>query len=121
MTGVQTCALPIYATFPRKYAKYVKDDHVISLAEFIRSSTGRSADILHLENRGYLKAGYAADVAVIDLDRYAPKADYLHPRELSEGIDQLFVNGKAVIKDGKATGALPGRTLLHKPTAGTCP
>jgi N-acyl-D-aspartate/D-glutamate deacylase len=109
-----------YATFPRKYVKYVKEDHVISLAEFIRSSTGRSADVLHLDGRGYLKDGAFADVAVIDLNRYAPKADYVHPKELSEGVDQLFVNGKAVIKDGKATGELPGRTLLHKPTAGTC-
>jgi N-acyl-D-aspartate/D-glutamate deacylase len=109
-----------YATFPRKYVKYVKEDKVISLAEFIRSSTGRSADVLHLDSRGYLKDGYFADIAVIDLNRYAPKADYVHPKEVSEGVDQLFVNGKAVIKDGKATGDLPGRTLLHKPPAGTC-
>jgi len=110
-----------YATFPMKYAKYVQKDKVISLDEFIRSSTGRSADMFKLDRRGYLKEGYFADVVIIDPTRFAPKADYLHPRVLSTGVDELWVNGQSAIHAGKLTGQAAGRVLLHTPPAGTCP
>jgi N-acyl-D-aspartate/D-glutamate deacylase len=110
-----------YATFPMKYAKYVRADKVISLDEFIRSSTGRTADQFKLDRRGYLKPGYFADVVVFDPTRYAPKADYVHPRELSAGVEELLVNGRPTLHAGKLTGAAPGQMLLHTPPAGTCP
>jgi N-acyl-D-amino-acid deacylase len=110
-----------YATFPMKYAKYVQKDKVISLGEFIRSSTGRSADMFKLDRRGYLKEGYFADVVVFDPARYAPRADYLHPRRLSEGVEELWVNGVPAIHAGKLTGKSAGRVLLHAPPAGRCP
>jgi N-acyl-D-amino-acid deacylase len=109
-----------YATFPMKYAKYVLKDKVISLDEFIRSSTGRSADMFKLDRRGYLKEGYFADVVVFDPARYAPKADYLHPKRLSEGVDELWVNGVPAIHAGKLTGQPAGRVLLQTPPSGSC-
>jgi N-acyl-D-amino-acid deacylase len=110
-----------YATFPTKYAQYVQKDKVITPAQFIRSSTGLTADMFKLERRGYLRQGYFADVVVFDPKRYAPKADYLHPRVLSQGVEALFVNGQPVLQAGKLTGQAPGRVLLHTPPAGTCP
>lgn len=109
------------ATYPRKFQKYVKEDKVISVLEFIRSSTGRAADIYRLDRRGYLREGYFADVIVFDPDTYNSKADYVHPMVLAEGMQAVFINGKAAIADGKATGALAGRVLLRTPPAGTCP
>lgn len=102
-----------YATFPTKYAKYVKGERTITVGEFIRSSTGRTADMFKLEARGYLRPGYFADVVVFDPDRYAPKADYVHPRELSAGVEALIVNGEPVLEAGKVTGKLPGRVVLR--------
>src|SRR5439155_25880296 len=64
-----------YATFQTKYAVYVKQKHVIDTALFIRHSSGLTADIFKLDRRGYLKAGYFADVLVFDPNGYAPKAD----------------------------------------------
>ena len=109
-----------YATFPTKYAVYVKEKHVIDTGFFIRHSSGLTAVIFKLDRRGYLKPGYFADVLVFDPGRYVPKADYIHPAVLSEGVEELFVNGKAAVDGGKMTGALPGRTLPHTPPAGTC-
>jgi N-acyl-D-amino-acid deacylase len=109
-----------YATFPTKYSKYVRTEKVITLDQFIRSSTGLTADIFKLVRRGYLRPGFFADVVVFDPERYAPKADYLHPRLLSEGVDELFVNGQPVMHAGKLTGQAPGRVLLHTPPAGSC-
>jgi N-acyl-D-amino-acid deacylase len=109
-----------YATFQTKFATYVKQKHVIDTTFFIRHSSGLTADIFKLDRRGYLKPGYFADVLVFDPERYVPKADYVHPAVLSEGVQELFVNGVAAVDNAKVTGALPGRPLPHTPTAGTC-
>ena len=109
-----------YATFQTKFAEYVKKKHVIDTGFFIRNSSGLTADIFKLDRRGYLKNGYFADVLVFDPAHYVPKADYLHPAVLSEGVQELFVNGVAAVDNGKPTGATAGRPLPHTPTAGTC-
>lgn len=110
----------MFASFPEKYQRYVKERPVITRTDFIHRSTGRTADIYKLAGRGYLRPGYYADVAVIDPEKFMPRADYLKPRELSDGVMHLFVNGTAALADGKATGALPGRVLL-RPTPAECP
>lgn len=109
-----------YATFPKKYDTYVRQQGVLTLGEFIHRSTGLSAQTLGLEQRGRLRPGHFADVVVFDPDTYAPRADYLHPRERSRGIAQLLVNGQFAIADGEATDVLAGRMLAHAPPAGSC-
>ncbi|WP_428631118.1 N-acyl-D-amino-acid deacylase family protein [Sphingopyxis sp.] len=103
----------MFATFPEKYARYVRERNVISVRTFIRQSTGRTADIYKLDRRGYLRPGYFADVVVIDPAEYAPRADYVRPRELSVGVRNLFVNGALAIDDGQTTGIAAGRALLQ--------
>jgi N-acyl-D-amino-acid deacylase len=110
-----------YATFPEKYAVYVQKRRVIDLKTFVRQSSGLSADMFKLDRRGYLRPGYFADVVVFDPATYAPRADYVHPRELSVGVQTLLVNGALAISDAKVTGAAAGRALLHTPTLGSCP
>ncbi|MCW5646577.1 MAG: amidohydrolase family protein [Sphingopyxis sp.] len=110
----------MFASFPEKYVRYVRERQVISLAAFIRQSTGRTADIYKLDRRGYLRPGYHADVVIFDPVGYAPRADYLRPRELSVGVRHLFVNGQPAIEDGQATGVAAGRTLL-RPRPANCP
>lgn len=109
-----------YATFPRKYQVYVRQRKVIGLRDFIRRSTGATADIYKLDRRGYLRPGYFADIVVFDPVRYAPRADYVHPRVPSAGVTALFVNGKLALANGATTGAAPGRVLLRPKPAG-CP
>lgn len=110
-----------FATFPQKYAVYVRERGVIDLKTFIRQSTGLSADIFKLDRRGYLRPDYFADVLVFDPARYAPKANYVRPRELSAGVQTLLVNGTPAIRDGKLTSAASGRALKRMPAPGTCP
>ncbi len=86
---------------------------MIDLKTFIRQSTGRTADIYKLDRRGYLRSGYFADVLVFDPDAYAPRADYMRPRELSVGVRKLFVNGALAVDDSRATGVAAGRALLR--------
>jgi len=101
-----------YASFPKAYVDLVQGDAGMSMARFIRRSSGQTADIIGLQDRGYLREGMAADVLVFDADAFAPRATYQAPRELSAGVVHLFVNGRAVISGGEATGVLPGQPLL---------
>ncbi|AWV08142.1 N-acyl-D-amino-acid deacylase family protein [Marilutibacter maris] len=109
-----------YATFPKKYDTYVRQQKVLTLGEFIHRSTGLSARTLGLEQRGVLRPGHFADVVVFDPDTYAPRADYLRPREPSRGVVHLLVNGQPAIADGELGDVLAGRLLAHTSTAGGC-
>lgn len=109
-----------YATFPEKYAVYVKQRGVIDLKNFVRRSTGLSADIYKLDRRGYLRTGYFADVLVFDPKGYQPRADYLHPQRLSVGVRALLVNGVLSVRDSRVTGGAAGRALLRTVPAGMC-
>lgn len=109
-----------YATFPEKYAVYVKRRHVIDLAAFVRRSTGLTADLYRLDRRGYLRPGYFADVLVFDPETYAARADYLHPQLLSTGVRALLVNGALAVRNGSVTGAASGRGLLRTPPPQMC-
>ena len=100
-----------YGTFPRKIGRYAIEDGVIPLEQAIRSSSGLPADILRLKDRGYLKPGYYADVVVFDPKTYRDKATFDKPHQYAEGVRYLFVNGKAVIADGKYLDVLAGKPL----------
>lgn len=110
-----------YATFPEKYARYVREQQVLDLDQFIHRSTGLTADILGLSDRGRLVPGAWADVVVFDPEGFKPNATYLAPRKLSSGVRTLLVNGVPAIDGGVATDALAGRMLRHAPPPGTCP
>ena len=100
-----------YGTFPRVIRKFVREDKLLRLEEAIRKMTALPAQKMRLADRGVLKAGLWADVVVFDADRITDVATFEQPNQLSVGMDAVLVNGVAVIKDGKATSALPGKVL----------
>jgi dihydroorotase/N-acyl-D-amino-acid deacylase len=100
-----------YGTFPRILRKYVREDRLLSLEDAIRKMTSLPAQKLRLADRGVLKAGMWADVVVFDPATIADKATFAQPNQLSEGMAWVLVNGVAVIADGRATNALPGKVL----------
>ncbi len=108
-------------SFARKYEQYVVKDKVISLAQFIRSSSALTADTLGLEGRGHLRPGYHADVVAFDPARYAARATYAKPYELSVGVVSVVVNGQLAVDQGRPTGINAGQPLLKAPRAGSCP
>ncbi|WP_234029630.1 amidohydrolase family protein [Erythrobacter sp. THAF29] len=101
-----------YASFPKAYRDLVAGKAAMPLARFIRRSSGQTADIIGLKDRGYLREGYAADVVVFDPESFGPLATYQSPRKLSAGVMHLLVNGTPVISAGEFTGSLPGLPLL---------
>ncbi|GBD35136.1 D-aminoacylase [bacterium HR36] len=104
-----------YGTFPRKIGRYALEQRLISLEQAIRSASGLPADILQLPQRGYLRVGYYADVVVFDPETFRDQATFDKPHQYATGVRYLFVNGQAVIVEGKYNGSLAGRPLRHQP------
>src|SRR5213075_2107483 len=100
-----------YGNFARVLGKYSRDEKVISLGEAIRRLSALPATNLGLDHRGFLKEGMFADVVVFDPAMIADRATFDKPHQYAVGMKQVFVNGRAVLKDGEHTGAKPGRAL----------
>ncbi len=107
-----------YGTYPHKIATYVREKGTITLAFFVRSSTGLPAQIIGLPDRGYVRPGQKADLVVFDYERVQDHATIMDPGAGNEGIVHVFVNGEAVVDGEELTGALPGRVLLRHEVRG---
>jgi N-acyl-D-amino-acid deacylase len=100
-----------YGTFPRILAKYVRDEHKLSLPDAIRKFTSLPAQREHFVDRGVIKQGMWADLVVFDPATVHDEATYADPNRFSVGMQYVLVNGVPVIEDGKMTGKLAGKVL----------
>lgn len=98
-----------YASFPKKFDTYVKDKKYLSIDEFVSRSSGQTAKVLGIEQRGLIKQGYAADIIIWDENEYRAKADFSNWNQLSTGINEAWVNGQQVISQGLYNQKLAGR------------
>ncbi|MEA3067043.1 MAG: N-acyl-D-amino-acid deacylase [Sphingomonadales bacterium] len=98
-----------YGNFVRVLGHYVRDEKAATLPDAIRRLTSLPASNLGIRQRGTLKSGYYADVVVFDPATIQDHATYDKPKQLATGVEDVFVNGVQVLKDGKHTGARPGR------------
>lgn len=90
-----------------------KERRVLSLEHLIQKITRFPARRMGLTDRGLLQEGYAADVIVFDEHTMTDRATIHEPRTYSEGVLWSFVNGIAVLENGRTTGRLPGRVFRH--------
>jgi N-acyl-D-aspartate/D-glutamate deacylase len=67
--------------------------------------------VLGLRDRGLVREGLFADLVIFDPETVIDRATFGSPHQLSTGIRDVFVNGVAVWRDGRHTGATPGRVL----------
>jgi N-acyl-D-amino-acid deacylase len=100
-----------YGTFPRKLRRYALDREVLPLESAIRSMTSLPAQILGLRDRGMIREGMVADLALIDVNTIRDKATFFDPHQYAEGVLNVWVNGIEVVAGGEPTWALPGKVL----------
>ena len=98
-----------YGNFARVLAEYVRKDRVAELPDAIRRLSSLPATNLGIRQRGTLKPGYYADVVVFDPAKIQDHATFEKPKQLATGVDHVFINGVQVWRNGKHTGAKPGR------------
>ncbi len=100
-----------YGTFPRILRKYVREEKKLTLEDAIRKFSALPAQRMRFADRGVLRAGMWADVAIFDPETIRDLATFDNPNQLSQGMEFVLVNGVPVIENGKMTGALPGKVL----------
>jgi N-acyl-D-aspartate/D-glutamate deacylase len=100
-----------YGTNVRVLGKYVRDEKVLTLEDAVRKMTSLPAQILRLKDRGLLKEGYWADVAIFDPATVSDPATYENPQQYAKGVPFVLVNGAVVIDNGNHTGAHPGKVI----------
>ncbi len=123
MVGSDSCARPFegpladgkfhprtYGTFPRFFAEFVKTGF-LSWEEAVYRATGLAAEKFGFVHRGKLIPGYYADLVLLDPNRVQDKATFEKPAQAPIGIEQVWVNGKVVLKEGNQTQELPGKFL----------
>ncbi|MBX9929696.1 MAG: D-aminoacylase [Gemmatimonadaceae bacterium] len=100
-----------FGNYPRLFGKYVREEKVLPLEDAVRKSSSAVAARLGIRDRGVIAEGMKADIIVFDATTIRDRATFEQPHQLSEGIEQMWVNGVAVLRDGKHTGAKPGRVV----------
>ena len=103
-----------YGNFARVLAKYVREDHAMSLAEGIRRLSSFPADTLSLADRGRLRVGAYADVVVFDPARIQDHATFEKPAQYATGVADVIVNGRLALENGEPTSERPGRALFGR-------
>ncbi|HEX9000454.1 MAG TPA: D-aminoacylase [Blastocatellia bacterium] len=101
-----------YGTFARVLGLYVREKRVLTLEEAVRKMTSLPAARLGLQDRGLLRPGMKADIAIFDPVRIIDRATFAEPHQYAEGVSYVIVNGAVVLDDGKMTDTRPGQVLL---------
>lgn len=98
-----------YGSFARVLGLYSRDKNLFPLEDAVHRMSGLPAENLGLEDRGLLREGYYADVVVFDPKTITDVATFEKPHQYAKGVEQVWVNGIQVLKDGDHTGANAGR------------
>jgi N-acyl-D-amino-acid deacylase len=100
-----------YGTFARVLGVYVREKKVLTLEDAVRKMSAFPAARLGLTDRGVLRPGMKADIAVFDAATVRDTATFEKPHQYAEGFSHVIVNGQVIVENGEMTVARPGRVL----------
>jgi dihydroorotase/N-acyl-D-amino-acid deacylase len=100
-----------YGTFARVLGVYVREKGVLTLEDAVRRMTSFPAARIGLSDRGLLRAGMKADIAIFDPARVRDTATFTAPHQYAEGFSAVIVNGQVVFDGRDMTETRPGRVL----------
>ena len=100
-----------FGTPTRFLGRYVREKKIMSFEEGVRKMTGLPAKKLGLTSRGLIKQGYYADLVVFDPATVQDCATYADPKQYSQGIDTVVVNGRVVLDQGVQRDVFAGRIV----------
>jgi N-acyl-D-amino-acid deacylase len=102
-----------YGTFARVLGVYVREKHVLTLEEAVRKMSSFPAMRMRLTDRGIVRPGMKADIAVFDAADVKDTATFEKPHQYAAGMHVVIVNGQIVLEEnGRMTSARPGRVLF---------
>lgn len=100
-----------YGAFTEFLQSFVIDRNMLSWEEAIHKITYLPAEFFQLKDRGLVEVGYFADLLLLDSSKVKANATYLSPRELSSGVEHLWVNGTWLIRNEQMQEETPGKVL----------
>jgi N-acyl-D-aspartate/D-glutamate deacylase len=101
-----------YGTFPKVLCHYVRDRALLPLEQAVHKMTGATARALKLKDRGLLREGFCADIAIFDPADFRDRATYADPHQYPTGDrTTVLVNGAIVVDNAVHTESLPGKVL----------
>jgi dihydroorotase/N-acyl-D-amino-acid deacylase len=100
-----------WGSYPRVLSRYVRDERLLTLEQAVHKMTGRPAARTGLRDRGVLREGAFADIAVFDPARVRDLATFEEPNQYPEGIPYVVVNGQLEVDEGRRTEVNAGRPL----------
>jgi N-acyl-D-amino-acid deacylase len=100
-----------YGTFARVLGVYVREKRVLTLEDAVRRMTSFPAARIGLADRGILRMGMKADIAVFDAATVRDRATFDAPHQYADGFSWVVVNGQVVFDGREMTAARPGRVL----------
>jgi N-acyl-D-amino-acid deacylase len=92
---------------------YTRELGLFPLEQAVHKMTGLTAQTFGLQDRGVLRPGAYADITLFDPATVNEGATFEKPIAAAPGIDTVIVNGKVVWRDGRSSGARPGRVLAR--------
>lgn len=102
-----------HGTFPKIFRRYVREQGRLNLGQVIEKMTSMPADYFGIPQRGKIKPGFFADLVLFDADEITDQATYSTPKNPPRHIRWVFVNGRAVVENGKYNGVKAGRFLTR--------
>ncbi|MGO4387888.1 amidohydrolase family protein [Microvirga sp. 2YAF29] len=99
-----------FGTFPRIVGPLRRDKGWFPIEDAVRRMTSIAAQRFSLQDRGLVRPGLVADLVLFE-DGVTDRATFDTSTLLPSGIDYVWVDGEAIVRDGIPTGARPGRML----------
>jgi N-acyl-D-aspartate/D-glutamate deacylase len=96
------------------WRRLVRDWKALRPEEAVNRLTAAPAAVLGLADRGVLKVGAHADIAVFDPDQFGDRATTFEPNQLACGMRHVLVNGVLTLHEGERTQRLAGRVLRRQ-------
>jgi N-acyl-D-amino-acid deacylase len=84
------------------------------MAKAIHKMTGLVAGRLGLENRGFIKPGFTADLVLFDPSTIQDRSTFDRPHQYAIGMVYAWVNGCPTVREGIITGNTPGKVLRKR-------
>lgn len=113
-----------HGSFARVLARLVRERKLVTLEEAVRKMSALPAQTLGLSDRGAVRRGAVADLAVFDPAAVADTATFERPHVVAEGMKFVVVAGEIAFGNGKPTSARAGRALRYagdRPSAARSP
>jgi N-acyl-D-aspartate/D-glutamate deacylase len=93
------------------FRHFVRDTATFSSQEAVRRLTSLPAGRLGLKDRGVIRKGACADLAVFDPETFAERGTTFEPNQTAAGMVHVVVNGTISLQNGELTGARGGQVL----------